>query len=45
MSKRKHISLSKKKETNIYKEIGPPASQYYDYARTREADGSTEDRR
>ena len=29
----------------MYKGIGPPASQCYAYARTREADGSTEDRR
>ena len=29
----------------MYKGIGPPASQCYGHARTREADGSKEDRR
>ena len=29
----------------MYKGIGPPASQCYTYARTREADGSKGDRR
>ena len=35
----------KKKKIHIYKEIGPLAYQCCDYARTREEDGSTEDRR
>ena len=39
------MNNKKKEEISIYKEIGPPASQCCDYARTREADGSTEDRR